>query len=55
MLISNDLKVDGQATDVVKLSFADEIIRKPIAVQKYDKEKKTTTPNNKAVTFQGAE
>ena len=55
VLISNDLKVDGQATDVVKLSFVDEIIRKPIAVQKYDKEKKTTRPNNTAVTFQGAE
>lgn len=53
--IGNDLTVDGKKVNSVKLLFTDEIIRKPVAVQKYDKEKGTTTPNNKAVTFKGAQ
>ena len=53
--IGNVLKVDGRETDTVELSFADETIRKPVMLQKYDRENGTGVPNNKAVTFQGAE
>ena len=55
VVIGNDISVDGKKVDAAKLSFADEIIRKPIALQKYDKEKGTKEANNRAVTFKGAE
>ena len=55
VVIGNDLTVDGKKVDTVNLSFTDEIIRKPIRLQKYDKEKGTAAPNNKAVTFKGAQ
>ena len=55
VVIGNDISVDGKKVEAAKLSFADEIIRKPIALQKYDKEKGTKEANNRAVTFKGAE
>ena len=55
VMIGNELTVDGKKVDSILLSMVDEIIRKPISVQKYDKEKGTAKPNNTAVTFKGAE
>ena len=55
VVIGNDVSVDGKKVDTASLRIMDEIIKKPICVQKYDKEKGTTTPNNKAVSFKGAQ